>query len=101
MSVAGGTVGLLTHAFNADFRGSFKPIDMVTCFSINDVGNGTPISSLWRDLMKLKAEVLAICPWLLTGPSTFAMATVPFPPKYTRFDLDTYEPQLDCISHRS
>ena len=65
------------------------------CFGINDLGKGRPVDGLWRDLMKLKAEVLEIHPRHPTGPSTFSMCTVPLPPIYTRFSGDVHTPRRD------
>ena len=89
--VSGATVKGLKHAVSATYENSRKPIDMLVVAGCNDLVQGRSVEDIMRDLMKFKKMVLEICPRHFTGKSSFAVATPPLPPKYTRLDEDFHE----------
>jgi len=94
IGVPGATIKMLHHAFLAEFENSYRPVDVLLVGGLNDVMKGRPLHKIMTDLNNFKRDVIALKrPSGTNGDCTFAVATVPYPPKISALPTEEREVQ--------
>ena len=94
-TISGGKFPGALHQFQAQFLGSIKPVDCLCVLGINDLGSGQSPRKIESNILKLKAAVMETGTRHPTGPSSFAVATPPWPPIWTKLTNSSHKPQAD------
>lgn len=89
ITIPGATVQTLTHAFEAEYCRRPQPKDVLLVCGLNDILRGHSVGSIMNDIIHLKKVVFSRGSPL----STFAVATLPFPPMLTTLPMDTHKVQ--------
>ena len=92
IGIPGATIKMLHHAFMAEFKNSYKPVDVLLVGRLNDVMRGRSLDKIKRDLTNFKRDVTLLkrsCGDIVE--CTFAVATVPYPPKISALPTEQRE----------
>ena len=87
ITIPGATVKDLHHAFLAEYGNIHRPVDVVLVAGFNNIIRGSSADEIMKDIIDFNGTVSNICFgnnnafW-----SSFAAATLPFPPKLAAFD---------------
>ena len=96
ITIPGATVKDLHHAFLAEYGNVHRPIDVLLVAGLNDVLKGATVQQIMQDIEEFKESVRSLCVLDETW-SSFAVATLPFPPKLVKFDAETRNLQSNYI----
>ena len=96
ITIPGATVKDLHHAFLAEYGNVHRPIDVLLVAGLNDVLKGATVQQIMKDIEDFKESVRSLCILDETW-SSFAVATLPFPPKLVKFDAETRNIQSNYI----
>ena len=84
ITIPGATIKDLHHAFISEFSGVYRPVDVLLVGGVNDVLQGRTAEQVLSDILNFKKSVLSLNQDPGSGHlSSFAVATVPFPPMMT------------------
>ena len=86
----------LHHAFLAKYGNVHGPIDVLLVAGLNDELKGATVQQIMQDIEDFKESVMSLCILDETW-SSFAIATLPFPPKLVKFDAETRNIQSNYI----
>ena len=92
IGIPGATIKMLHHAFMAEFKNSYRPVDVLLVGGLNDVMRGRSLDKIKRDLTNFKRDVTSLkrsCGGIVE--CTFAAATVPYPPKISALPAEQRE----------
>ena len=93
---------MLHHAFMAEFKNSYRPVDVLLVGGLNDVMRGRSLDKIKRDLTNFKRDMTSLkrsCGSIVE--CMFAVATVPYPPKISALPTEQREVeanQFDTLS---
>ena len=87
LAVPGATIRELQHAFEAEYDGYWRPIDVIFCGGINNVLQGQSVEQIITELQTFK-ELVKRVGWNSGHENTFAVTTMIFPPAVTRLAYD-------------
>ena len=93
LAIPGATIADLHHAFEAEWDGYWRPIDLIVCAGLNNLLRGHSVE-------KIKAEITAFKKYveqMEQDDCTFAMCTLPLPPKLSRLRFDPLHPPPSFI----
>ena len=96
ITIPGATIKDLHHAFLAEYGNVHRPIDVLLVAGLNDVLKGSTSDQILKDMEAFKESVRNLC-ILDETCSSFAVSTLPFPPKLVKFDAETRNIQTNYI----
>lgn len=96
IGIPGATIKMLHHAFMAEFKDSYRPVDVLLVGGLNDVMRGRPLDKIMKDLVNFKRDVINLeRSFANNGECTFAAATLPYPPKISALPAEEREIQTN------
>lgn len=96
ITIPGGTIQILTHAFLAEYGKTHRPVDVLLVSGLNDVLRGRSVGQIMADISVFRTAVKSL-PGYLGSASTFSVATPPFPPKFTSLPGDSRQIQANKL----
>jgi len=83
LTIPGGTINSLQHALQAEYGTTYRPLDILCVFGINDLVRGRPVPDIVKDMQEFQRAVHALAPQ--DEKNSVAIATIFLPPKMTDF----------------
>jgi len=84
LTIPGGTINTLQHGLQAEYGKTYRPLDVLAVFGINDLLQGKSVTQIVKEMEEFQAAVHALAPE--GEKNSVAIATLFLPPKLSDFE---------------
>ena len=89
ITIPGATIDQLHHGFASEYQTHCGPMDVLFCGGLNNLLRGHSVEIVCDQLLKFRQYVMELG-YRKGYENTFAITTLPYPPKICRLPLDPY-----------